>query len=199
MAEFGARIRGEENIRTLAGLRAAARGRERAWEEAHDRLFARRLLNTSYGFERVYRMGSFTLWRFLLPFVRDGTGAVSTSGRQSPATRGRWPTSRRSGSPTPRSGAAICSTPWPARSGSCPGPPGCSGRAVRSWCGASVRPGSPGFSRATRRPARRAGKGRRATWDESPQGGLFNVRILGNTGFTLGQRTGNRTLPSCAA
>ncbi|MGW3435602.1 ARPP-2 domain-containing protein [Streptomyces bacillaris] len=74
VAEFGARIRGEDHIRTLAGLRAAARGRERAWEEAHDRLFARELLNTSYGFERVYRMGSFTLWRFLLPFVRDGTG-----------------------------------------------------------------------------------------------------------------------------
>ncbi|WP_258312335.1 ARPP-2 domain-containing protein [Streptomyces araujoniae] len=74
VAEFGARIRGEEHIRTLAGLRVAARGRERAWEEAHDRLFARRLLNTSYGFERVYRMGSFTLWRFLPPFVRDGSG-----------------------------------------------------------------------------------------------------------------------------
>ncbi|WP_127467901.1 hypothetical protein [Streptomyces sp. B27] len=74
VAEFGARIRGEEHIRTLAGLRAAARGQERAWEEAHDGLFARELLNTPYGFERAYRMGSFTLWRFLPPFVREGSG-----------------------------------------------------------------------------------------------------------------------------
>ena len=74
MAEFGARIRGEEHIRTLAGLRAAARGQERAWEEAHDGLFARELLDASYGFELAYRMGSFTLWRFLPPFVRDGSG-----------------------------------------------------------------------------------------------------------------------------
>ncbi|UTR81572.1 ARPP-2 domain-containing protein [Streptomyces cavourensis] len=74
VAEFGARIRGEEHIRTLAGLRAAARGQERAWEEAHDGLFARELLDASYGFERAYRMGSFTLWRFLPPFVRDGSG-----------------------------------------------------------------------------------------------------------------------------
>lgn len=74
VAEFGARITGEEHIRTLADLRAAARGQERAWEEAHDGLFARELLDTSYGFERAYRMGSFTLWRFLPPFVRDGSG-----------------------------------------------------------------------------------------------------------------------------
>ncbi|MGA6172353.1 ARPP-2 domain-containing protein [Streptomyces sp. NPDC012600] len=72
--EFGARIGGEEHIRTLAGLRAAALGQERAWAEAHDGLFARELLDSSYGFERVYRMGSFTLWRFLPPFVRDGSG-----------------------------------------------------------------------------------------------------------------------------
>ncbi|WNF26685.1 hypothetical protein RI138_07445 [Streptomyces sp. C11-1] len=72
--EFGARLGGGEHIRTLADLRAAARGQERAWEEAHDSLFARELLNSSYGFDRVYRMGSFTLWRFLPPFVRDGSG-----------------------------------------------------------------------------------------------------------------------------
>ncbi|MFE2296043.1 hypothetical protein [Streptomyces sp. NPDC059452] len=72
--EFGARIRDGEHIRTLADLRAAARGQERAWAQAHDGLFARELLDSSYGFDRVYRMGSFTLWRFLPPFVRDGSG-----------------------------------------------------------------------------------------------------------------------------
>ncbi|MFC9175210.1 MULTISPECIES: hypothetical protein [Streptomyces] len=74
VAEFGARLGGGEHIRTLADLRAAARGQERAWEEAHEALFARELLDSSYGFDRVYRMGSFTLWRFLPPFVRDGSG-----------------------------------------------------------------------------------------------------------------------------
>ncbi|MFD4238272.1 hypothetical protein [Streptomyces sp. NPDC058542] len=68
------RIGGEEHIRDLGELRAAARAQERAWEEAHDTLFARELLDTSYAFERVYRMKSFTLWRFLPPFVRDGGG-----------------------------------------------------------------------------------------------------------------------------
>ncbi|MFE7628577.1 hypothetical protein [Streptomyces sp. NPDC057509] len=72
--EFGARIADGPGLRTLAGLRAAVREQERAWAEAHDTLFARELLDTSYGFERVYRMGGFTLWRFLPPFVRDGTG-----------------------------------------------------------------------------------------------------------------------------
>ncbi|MFJ2103789.1 ARPP-2 domain-containing protein [Streptomyces microflavus] len=74
VAEFGARLGDGSHIRTLADLRAAARGQERAWEEAHEALFARELLDSSYGFDRVYRMGSFTLWRFLPPFVRDGSG-----------------------------------------------------------------------------------------------------------------------------
>ncbi|MEU0359710.1 ARPP-2 domain-containing protein [Streptomyces cyaneofuscatus] len=74
VAEFGARLGDAAHIRTLAELRAAARGQQRVWEEAHESLFARELLDSSYGFERVYRMGSFTLWRFLPPFVRDGSG-----------------------------------------------------------------------------------------------------------------------------
>ncbi|MGW1663101.1 ARPP-2 domain-containing protein [Streptomyces microflavus] len=74
VAEFGARLGDGAHIVTLADLRAAARGQERAWEEAHGALFARELLDSSYGFDRVYRMGSFTLWRFLPPFVRDGSG-----------------------------------------------------------------------------------------------------------------------------
>ncbi|MFD4021045.1 ARPP-2 domain-containing protein [Streptomyces sindenensis] len=68
------RIGGEEHIRDLGELRAAARAQERAWAEAHGTLFARELLDTSYAFDRVYRMKSFTLWRFLPPFVRDGGG-----------------------------------------------------------------------------------------------------------------------------
>ncbi|MFD6798272.1 hypothetical protein [Streptomyces cyaneofuscatus] len=74
VAEFGARLGDGAHIRTLAELRASARGQQRVWEEAHESLFARELLDCSYGFDRVYRMGSFTLWRFLPPFVRDGSG-----------------------------------------------------------------------------------------------------------------------------
>ncbi|MEU3750644.1 MULTISPECIES: ARPP-2 domain-containing protein [Streptomyces] len=71
--EFTARIRdGVGGIRTLADLRAAARQKERAWAEAHDGLMARDLLETSYAFDRVYRMGGFDLYRFLPPFLRDG-------------------------------------------------------------------------------------------------------------------------------
>ncbi|MFE9697916.1 hypothetical protein [Streptomyces sp. NPDC006270] len=74
VAETPVRIGGEEHIRDLGGLRAAARAQERAWEEAHDTLFARELLDSSYAFDRAYRMESFTLWRFLPPFVRDTGG-----------------------------------------------------------------------------------------------------------------------------
>lgn len=71
--EFTARIRdGVGGIRTLADLRAAAREQERAWAEAHDGLMARDLLETSYAFERVHRLGDFDLHRFLPPFLRDG-------------------------------------------------------------------------------------------------------------------------------
>ncbi|MER6599751.1 ARPP-2 domain-containing protein [Streptomyces parvus] len=74
VADTPVRIGGAEHIRDLGELRSAARAQERAWAEAHDTLFARELLDTSYAFERVYRMKSFTLWRFLPPFVRDGDG-----------------------------------------------------------------------------------------------------------------------------
>ncbi|MFJ2790678.1 ARPP-2 domain-containing protein [Streptomyces sp. NPDC087290] len=72
--EFSARIPDGPGLRTLAGLREAARAQERAWAEAHDTLFAGELLDTSYAFDRVYRMGSFTLWRFLPPFRTGGAG-----------------------------------------------------------------------------------------------------------------------------
>lgn len=71
--EFTARIRdGAGGIRTLADLRAAAREQERVWAVAHDGLMARDLLETSYAFERVQRMGPFDLYRFLPPFERGG-------------------------------------------------------------------------------------------------------------------------------
>ncbi|MER6118188.1 hypothetical protein E6R60_31425 [Streptomyces sp. A0642] len=74
VADFTARIPDGTRLRTLADLRAAALRQGRKWSEAHDTLFARELLETSYGFERVYRMGSFTLWRFLPPFLRNRGG-----------------------------------------------------------------------------------------------------------------------------
>ncbi|MEU4271239.1 hypothetical protein [Streptomyces sp. NPDC026092] len=71
--EFTARIRdGAGSVRTLADLRAAARAQERSWAEAHDGLMARDLLETSYAYERVYRMDSYDLYRFLPPFLRGG-------------------------------------------------------------------------------------------------------------------------------
>ncbi|HEY9372546.1 ARPP-2 domain-containing protein [Streptomyces sp.] len=71
--EFTARIRDAAGgVRTLADLRAAAVAQERAWAGAHDGLFARDLLETSYAFQRVYRMDGFELLRFLPPFARGG-------------------------------------------------------------------------------------------------------------------------------
>ncbi|WP_369143862.1 hypothetical protein [Streptomyces sp. R44] len=71
--EFTARIRdGAGGIRGLADLRAAALEQERVWAAAHDGLMARDLLETSYSFERVQRMGAFDLYRFLPPFERGG-------------------------------------------------------------------------------------------------------------------------------
>ncbi|MEV7680937.1 hypothetical protein AB0O64_20665 [Streptomyces sp. NPDC088341] len=72
VAEFEARIRDGRHLETLAGLRAAARAQERAWSEMHEAVLARQLLSTSYSFERVYRMGSYELHRFLPPFDRSG-------------------------------------------------------------------------------------------------------------------------------
>ncbi len=74
VAEAPVRIADGEHVRDLGELRAAARAQERAWAEAHDTVFARELLDTSYAFDQVYRMKCFTLWRFLPPFVRDSGG-----------------------------------------------------------------------------------------------------------------------------
>ncbi|MFE7809894.1 hypothetical protein ACFU51_35530 [Streptomyces sp. NPDC057430] len=71
--EFTARIRNEAgSVRTFADLRAAARAQERSWAEAHDGLMARDLLEPPYTFERVHRMDSYDLYRFLPPFRRAG-------------------------------------------------------------------------------------------------------------------------------
>ncbi|MET9621440.1 MULTISPECIES: hypothetical protein [unclassified Streptomyces] len=69
---FAARVADSGGLRTLADLRAAAREQERAWARAHTSLMARDLLETPYAFERVHRMGSYDLYRFLPPFLRGG-------------------------------------------------------------------------------------------------------------------------------
>jgi hypothetical protein len=71
--DFTARIGDHPGLRTLADLRAAAGAQQRAWEEAHGTLLAAGLLDSSYAFERVYRMDRFALWRFL-PSFRLGRG-----------------------------------------------------------------------------------------------------------------------------
>ncbi|MFI8290810.1 hypothetical protein EAO71_12075 [Streptomyces sp. ms191] len=70
--EFTARVADSGGLRTLADLRAAAREQERVWARAHTSLMARDLLETPYAFERVHRMGSYDLYRFLPPFLRGG-------------------------------------------------------------------------------------------------------------------------------
>ncbi|WP_066950541.1 ARPP-2 domain-containing protein [Streptomyces lushanensis] len=72
VAEFEARIRDGRHLETLADLRAAARAQERAWSETHEAVLTRQFLSTSHSFERVYRMGSYELHRFLPPFNRGG-------------------------------------------------------------------------------------------------------------------------------
>ncbi|MEU8961244.1 hypothetical protein AB0C89_05990 [Streptomyces sp. NPDC048491] len=73
VTEFTARL-DDRHIRSLGDLRAAARGQERAWREAHDTVLAAELHATPYTFSRVHRMGGFALWRFLPPFQRGGAG-----------------------------------------------------------------------------------------------------------------------------
>lgn len=60
----------DTHVRTLADLRAAA-GRQRAdWAAFHDSVMAGELLEPSYDIRRVYRLGDFTLSRFLPGFRR---------------------------------------------------------------------------------------------------------------------------------
>ncbi|MFF2525703.1 ARPP-2 domain-containing protein [Streptomyces liangshanensis] len=69
VADFEARIP-DRYVTTLADLRARAVAQERLWDETHRTVLARELLTESYAFERVYRMGSYELHRFLPPFSR---------------------------------------------------------------------------------------------------------------------------------
>lgn len=68
--EFRAAI-SDAQVRTLADLRAAALRQGRDWAAFHDSTMARGLLEPSYDIRRVYRLGDFTLSRFL-PGFRPG-------------------------------------------------------------------------------------------------------------------------------
>lgn len=65
--EFRARL-SDSHIRTIADLRAAATRQRVEWQEFHDTTMASALLDSSYDIRRVYRMGDFTLCRFLPGF-----------------------------------------------------------------------------------------------------------------------------------
>jgi hypothetical protein len=68
LPDFRARIPGP-GIGSLADLRAAAQEEERRWARFHDATMAAGLLGPAYTWQRVYRMGRFTLSRFLPAFV----------------------------------------------------------------------------------------------------------------------------------
>ncbi len=65
--DFRARIP-DSRIRSLAHLRVAAAEQEDAWTRFHDTTMASGLLEQAYTWQSVYRMGRFTLSRFLPPF-----------------------------------------------------------------------------------------------------------------------------------
>lgn len=62
--EFRAAIAEDEDIDSLAKLRAAAEAQSRQWAEFHDRVMAGALLDREYTAARGYRMGPFDLVRF---------------------------------------------------------------------------------------------------------------------------------------
>ncbi|WP_030275981.1 ARPP-2 domain-containing protein [Streptomyces sp. NRRL B-24484] len=85
--EFRAGIPGP-GIRSLADLRAAVDGQERAWAEFHDGTMAAGLLTAPVRSSTVYRAGRFTLGRFLPEFrpgaenhigetITDGDGRIA--------------------------------------------------------------------------------------------------------------------------
>ncbi|WP_448316796.1 ARPP-2 domain-containing protein [Streptomyces sp. CO7] len=65
--EFRADLRGAR-IRSLADLRAAASRQEAEWAQFHGSTMAAGLLQEAYAWQRVYRLGRFTLSRFLPAF-----------------------------------------------------------------------------------------------------------------------------------
>ncbi|MEV0696382.1 hypothetical protein AB0I53_00460 [Saccharopolyspora sp. NPDC050389] len=58
----------DARIRSLADLRAAVDEQERSWADFHDTTMATGLLEQDRTWQTVYRMGRFTLSRFLPPF-----------------------------------------------------------------------------------------------------------------------------------
>ncbi|MEU6282785.1 hypothetical protein [Streptomyces sp. NPDC047028] len=68
--DFRARVP-DARVRSLADLREAVREQEDAWTRFHDTTMAAGLLEEAYTWQRVYRMGRFTLSRFL-PGFRPG-------------------------------------------------------------------------------------------------------------------------------
>ncbi|MEV6552776.1 hypothetical protein AB0M57_29325 [Streptomyces sp. NPDC051597] len=67
VGDFRARIP-DARIRSLADLRTAVAEQERAWTHFHDTTMAVGLLESAYTWQTVYRMGGFTLSRFLPEF-----------------------------------------------------------------------------------------------------------------------------------
>ncbi|GGL35039.1 ARPP-2 domain-containing protein [Nocardia jinanensis] len=67
VGEFRVRLP-DSGIRSIADLRAHATQQERAWIHFHDTTMADGLVDSTYTWERVHRMGRFTLSRFLPPF-----------------------------------------------------------------------------------------------------------------------------------
>ncbi|MFC9927839.1 hypothetical protein [Streptomyces sp. NPDC127190] len=65
--DFRARIP-DQQIRSLADLRTAVAEQEHAWTRFHDTTMATGLLEHTYTWQSVYRMGRFTLSRFLPAF-----------------------------------------------------------------------------------------------------------------------------------
>ncbi|MFI5980117.1 ARPP-2 domain-containing protein [Streptomyces sp. NPDC051555] len=65
--DFRARIP-DAGIRSLAHLRTAVAEQERGWAHFHDTTMAAGLLDHAYNWQTVYRMGRFTLSRFLPEF-----------------------------------------------------------------------------------------------------------------------------------
>jgi hypothetical protein len=68
--DFRARL-DDRRVETLADLRAEVRRQQDEWAAFHDGVMAGGLLGADYTFDRVYRMGTFTLSRFLPSFQRQ--------------------------------------------------------------------------------------------------------------------------------
>ncbi|MFD0631067.1 hypothetical protein ACFQ9X_04875 [Catenulispora yoronensis] len=84
--EFRARI--DDDVDSLAGLRAAALAQNRAWAEFHDTVMMSALVDQAYTSERAYQMGDFDLVRFKPAFkpgeenhigeaITDGDGRIA--------------------------------------------------------------------------------------------------------------------------